>query len=845
MQTTRRDERATRSEARRTERNRRTGPSRHAAFAAGLLSLLLAGPAIAETRQVAIPVPPLVTSPIGGRTHLAIDGFALAGDQGEPRLPTRTYRIVLPQDTDRASVVVTASIQRSHREPLAAPLETGPAVTTAIAPGTLVAHPRPAAGAGARSAAAPIAGFAPAAPLGAVRVVRRRGWVVLRVEILPVSVNAAGDELRVSEAVEVTVTFDRTAQAMPAATGVATIQSQVLRQGIQTWPSVSRGYAIAPVGTAGSRGHYLLITTDLISREAALNGLDAFVAHKEALGFTVDVDTVEAIDRRRPNGDLQRKIRLRIRKAVDEQGTGYVLLVGNPDPLSTAPGAIFPEEAAVPMRKCSGDGASYTDMYYACPRGSWNRDGDDQYGEVWSEITEPEVAVGRIAPVGGYVAGVWESASSKLLSISRKEKLRAVFEKMIRYDLELDRAWRYQLLPIGSYMYGKDKGNTALTLSTTVDAVRAASANFQDYAIYQDGTPWLGYDLWFDGLPDPEANGALAGDKSLRAGESTPFYAWANGAYGAVFWRAHGGAFNVSVGGGSGTLNTKDGAFLDRTWLLAPARYQGISLTDDHPSIVISASCNNMNIGTGPYGKGDFAKQLSKWASLAQTLQYQGAICVIAATYETAGEASAPADPTLGQSAWYQRRFLVEVASGATFGDAFLRAKAEVRGHYATNTGANWKLRDWFRINLLADPAQRLFEPFSGIPDDRFDVAQPNNSRANATLLYAGSRPRTGAWTTHQAVRGAVAKDADWYALTGLGRGKKAVTVVVTRNARLGEVALQVVDKRGRTIAGQLSATDDELRFETTGRTAAGAVYVQVAPTTHIARYDLSVDIAR
>lgn len=128
-------------------------------------------------------------------------------------------------------------------------------------------------------------------------------------------------------------------------------------------------------------------------------------------GFTTHIEDIATIESSYTGVDLAEKVRNFIRDMYSNYGTQYVLLGGDcdaPPPLN--PPNDPPPTQFVPCRGCFADtGYGYvehnipTDLYYGCLDGSWNYDGDADWGEVndgkngTDIVWYSEVYVGRIA----------------------------------------------------------------------------------------------------------------------------------------------------------------------------------------------------------------------------------------------------------------------------------------------------------------------------------------------------------------------------------------------------------------------------------------------------------------
>lgn len=782
---------------------------------------------------------------------VSVDGFHPAGLQGDPRLPARSYSIVLPPNADTKSVRVeivgddSIVLPVGRLEPMGGWFEFREEDgTTGIAreDGVQLQNEL-------NPAVYGVDGLFPPERIGPPRVDSFRGWKILGVPVFPVQYNDGGRALRVARSLDLEVTYVETA-SVPAldprllSTGVESVREIVAESGLQLEIDVLESYDVSPDDPEPSGDYdYVIVVAGPIYDEREDNGLQAFIEHKELLGHRVKVGVARVIYADYPDADSQLAIKKYLKDCYETWGIKYALLVGNPDTRAKGEDVPIQDEAIVPMREClPNDQSSMTDMYYTDFDADWDDesggDGDGKYAENWDETGYPDIYVGRVAPVGGYIDDVYSNDGSAFYEITRKEKLRTVFRKMILYDREIDKTWRYQMLAMGSYMYGKNGGTTATTLTKTISYIHDDNSNFEAYTVYQDGTQFGLTDEWFDGHSNPEASAALVGSATL-GDTSTAFYAWSQQSFGMVFWRGHGSYRSVSVGDDvSGSSNdTNDGSLIHRGWVLIPGSYSGYGLANDYPSVVFSASCNNLSTGYSSYGSWN---QVAKWASLAQTLQYMGAICVVGASNTTASENPCPEDPSFGQSAWYQRDFLRKIAQGWRFGKAYMHGKREVQSAYSSNHKT--ELRDWLRINFLGDPAQELLQDLDVFPDDDFDEGDGNDELGDATVIHSGRYvPKPFETDLTVQVTGAVSKDRDWYLLEELGTQSKSVTVTVARDESMGDVEIAVLNSNETAVPGTDDSDDSQRTLSC--NTNSSLVYVGIKKGRYVLDYDLKVEV--
>ncbi len=132
----------------------------------------------------------------------------------------------------------------------------------------------------------------------------------------------------------------------------------------------------------------------IIAPDETIDGYDDYIAWKRALGISVRLESVADIDATESGEDLAARIRARIQRAVDDEGTRWVLL--------GADAPLLPVRKVYTWVDVDFEGAYYedsiaTDLYYADLDGDWDGDGDGAYGEPGDGMDLlPEVAIGRI-----------------------------------------------------------------------------------------------------------------------------------------------------------------------------------------------------------------------------------------------------------------------------------------------------------------------------------------------------------------------------------------------------------------------------------------------------------------
>ncbi len=325
-----------------------------------------------------------------GYARVSVRNCTLLQRPGEPCIPFRTIRVLLPPHT-RISAIT------SHAD--AAPIvlsgtwkvEPGrmPVPTRRMASGLPYTPPDP--------AVYHSTSTYPRTTVDLISVQSSEGYAVAVLRVYPVHYLPATGQLAYTPVLTVNVTVEPDA---PRALSERPRRARAVRD-ITTYvdnPAMLEEYAAAVPALHDEQASvcdYLLITrTNLLTAFAPL------CAFRAAQGLAVRTATIEHITAMYAGRDTAEKVRTFIRSAYDDWGVRYVLLGGDV--------SVIPTRGV--YARCSGETetAMPSDLYYACLDGSWNGDGDT----LWGEPTDgddggdvdllAEVLVGR-APVDSAV----------------------------------------------------------------------------------------------------------------------------------------------------------------------------------------------------------------------------------------------------------------------------------------------------------------------------------------------------------------------------------------------------------------------------------------------------------
>lgn len=320
-----------------------------------------------------------------GVTRVTLSGCAQRVRPGEPVVPFRTLRLLLPQGSTATGVVARAT-SPTVTLPGAWQLELGrePAASAAPRPGKPVAS-------------VPIPSPYPGVLAELVSVQRMAGYDIAILRVFPLQYFPAPRRLEFTAAVAVEVLLSPMprqtlrARADVISPSPSLVEQRRVSSAIDNPAAVSEVGALLPSAIGDPSGNYLLVT-----RAALLPAFQPLIEQKQAAGMTVFVGTMESITNLYAGVDAAERLRNYIREAYTTQGLKYVLLGG--------------DSKVVPYRgvyaRCAG--VIWTlmpsDLYFACLDGSWNRDGDGIWGEPTDGETGgdvdllAEVCIGR-APV--------------------------------------------------------------------------------------------------------------------------------------------------------------------------------------------------------------------------------------------------------------------------------------------------------------------------------------------------------------------------------------------------------------------------------------------------------------
>ncbi len=483
-----------------------------------------------------------------------------------------------------------------------------------------------------------------------------RKWVFVPVQFIPFKYNPVQKTLILIENATVRISYELQA-------AINAEESNLLKDNVMDSlaPDMFVNYGqlkdlygaqIASSSEAGAIGRYVIITTNAI--RSASSRLNAFIAHKQSLGYTVSVvteDNYGGLYGQYPNQKAE-KIRQWLKDNYVALGIKYVLLIGNPSPYDSG-------EGDVPMKMCwprlgAGDGYENapTDAFYADLTGNWDQDGDGIYGE-WSDFSSggvdfsPEVYVARI-PVYNANYAVLDS----------------ILQKTIDYETSGSTAWRKSALLPMSFSDGSTDG---AYLGEQMKNNYLSTNGYSSWRMYQQGASG-----------SCTLDSTFTSEENLRGGSVMP-NRWGAADFGIVSWWGHGSSQGAYVG----YDDCNDGAFMLSS--NAPG------LDNAHPSFTYQCSC------------------LNGYPENAGNLQYailkNGGIATAGATrvswYSPGQNDFASSVTNAGMGYEYVKR----LASEKPAGDSLQQMKSSMHPY------SNVWLMNYYVLNVYGDPSVSIKNP--------------------------------------------------------------------------------------------------------------------------------------
>jgi len=499
-----------------------------------------------------------------------------------------------------------------------------------------------------------------------------RKWKFAKLDFTPLQYNPVSKKLTLIKSAVIEISYDLSPMALDQNLMADTVMDEVASQFFVNYGEAKVWYEQEVTEAEPQTIYdYVIITTDAIVSNSA--NLNAFIAHKQSLGYNVLVVTETdfgGLAGQAPNHRAE-KIREWLKNNYVSMGIEYVLLIGDPHPYESG-------EGDVPMKMCwprfaeSSYRESPTDYFYADLTGNWDEDNDQIYGE-WDDDygaaggvdLTAEVYVGRIP--------VYDANYTTLDSI---------LQKIINYETSSSTNWRKNILMPMGFQYPSGPYDGA-PLGEQMKDDYLVSSGYSSWRMYQQGS---GPCSFLDSTYSSEEE--IRGDDS---GVEVVRNRWQNNDYGIVCWWGHGASDHTIVGYGYYPSFPTTSPCHDGNMLESPdCSY----LDDSHPSFTYQCSCCNA------------------WPEVSTNLAYSilknGGISTLSATrvswFSTGvGYGDFDGSPTnSGIGYEYVKKLVVQELPG---GDALYQVKQSI-----SPTGSAW-LMNWYDFNLYGDPSVSLKNP--------------------------------------------------------------------------------------------------------------------------------------
>jgi hypothetical protein len=614
-----------------------------------IVFLILIGTAAADTLPFTFKANPFhPAKDVEGYDVLRMAEFETAAVPGRPILPRKIFYLAVPPDINWDSIELTVTTTEKEKCPGFFNIKTCPPDTAWNGSQWLTSSPG-------------VDDFQSGAAVRLIGVSQLRKWRFVKVEFAPFQYTPGTGELALIKKADILLSYARTGEQPSALELQDGVMDDIARDLFLNYSQAGEWYRAGAASADVSQilpTNYVIITTEAIRTNSTK--LNAFVAHKQDMGYTVEVVTETtwgAVTGQSPNNKAE-KIREWLKTNFLSLGIKYVLLIGNPSPYESGEGDV-PQKMCWPRLGSGADENAPTDYFYADLTGNWNIDGDAYYGE-WSQDMgtggvdfAPEVYVGRIP--------VYSAAYSTL---------DAILQKIISYERAGGSiAWRKSiLLPMGFQSAGYDGAPLAEQMSNDY----LAGAGYTSFRQYQQGTAFAA------------DNSTYTSEEELR-GNTIVRDRWAANDYGIVCWWGHGSATSAAVG-------------YDPNWDGNLFYYTYCSSLDDaHPAFTYQCSCTNAY----PENSNNLAYSILKAGGIETVSASRVSWFNTGVVY--GGFDGSTTNSGIGYE--YVRRLVVnEYAAG----NALYLAKSSMTPE------ANTRLMNYYDFNLYGDPSLSLQKVYQG-----------------------------------------------------------------------------------------------------------------------------------
>gem|GEM_PF-6914877 len=600
-----------------------------------------------------------ISSDQNGYDMIIMENFSYLSSPGDPVLPLKRYNVLIPPEAQLSSIslhIISFDAQVLDGSFDIIPASPWMANSTRVewGPGKVIREGKN----------IPVYGNDSDYPSEFVRLfpaAQMRKWKFVPVEFVPFQYNPLTGKLKLIKYAKINISYSRAeyAQAVGSDLLEDTVMDDRAAEIFSNYQEMKGSYATArTVSWPGpsALGYVIITTSDIKSNS---NKLNAFIDHKESLGYEVRVITENdfgALAGEYPNRKAE-KIRQWLKNNYITLGIKYVLLIGNPSTYESYTG-----EGDIPMKMCWPNringlptDSTPTDAFYSDLSGDWDLDGDGLYGELDEDYGPaggvdfaPEVIAGRI-PV----------YNADYASLDR------ILQKIIDYESDSSRGWRKSALMPMSFLTQYFDG---AVLGEKVKDDLFTPNGYSYWRIYQQGSGKCG------------THSSYPSDQDLRADSGTRDR-WAANPYGIVCWVGHGGDVVAQVGWSSALpyYDCVDGWFFQSDYCS--------HLDDDHPSFTFQCSCNN------------------GYPETTNNLQYsilrQGGITTVASTRVSwFGGETYDTIPGYNSNSGIAYEYIKRLVQQLPGGDAL----AEVKVSNPLPMGNGW-LQNFYDFNIYGDPS--------------------------------------------------------------------------------------------------------------------------------------------
>lgn len=595
-----------------------------------------------------------ITKDADGFDVIDMDGFSIRYITGEPMVPIGVTKVLLPPDVNISSVKLEVISEETKL--LDGTYNIRPSPEPRISDSN-DAYDSSNQNSDVRSAVYLNDTLYPEENILLLPYSQMRKWLFVPIQFMPFKYNPVQKTLTIIENATVTISYE----LLPATSAeTSAILNDVVMDDLApdmfvNYDQLRDSYRAQGSSNAApsATGRYVIITTNAI--KSGSTKLNAFIAHKQSLGYTVSVVTETdfgGLTGQAPNHKAE-KIRQWLKNNYVSLGIKYVLLIGNPSPYESTEGDI-------PMKMCWPRPRSYileapTDAFYADLTGNWNIDSDAEYGE-WSDFTAsggvdftPDVFVGRIPVYGGDYT-----------------TLDSILQKTINYETSGSTSWRKSaLLPMS---FSDSEPTDGAFLAEQMKNDYLSLNGYTCYRMYQQG----------NGACDLDSS--KVSEAELRGGYVVRDR-WRDNDYGIVTWWGHGWETGAQVGYDGcvdGNLfTTSDCSVLD----------------DAHPSFTYQCSCTNGHPETTN--------------NLQYSILKKGGIATVSATrvswYLPGLNDHSMNTWNSGIGYQYVKRLVQELPAA----DALLQAKSSMR----TLVTVPDHLMNYYDFNVYGDPSVSIKNP--------------------------------------------------------------------------------------------------------------------------------------